>query len=161
MRFEKNERVRVVGVRDSLLGIQGKIGSVISCDRGVAAVAIDDDPNAYRYLYTDDLESVEVKSDPSFDDELILDTAKRLVYGDRNAQYGHPADDYERNAGMFNALFKDKLKEDFTPRDLILFMILLKLSRAYNEPDKLDTIVDIAGYAQCHQRITRRLEGKE
>lgn len=36
--------------------------------------------------------------------ETILEEAQRLVYGDRQASYGHPADDYECTGRLFHAL---------------------------------------------------------
>ena len=37
-------------------------------------------------------------------DETILQEAQRLVYGDRQADYGHPHDDYARTARMWEAI---------------------------------------------------------
>lgn len=95
--------------------------------------------------------------------ETILDEAKSLVYGDRNNDYGHPADDYARNAGFLNIILKDKLRDDaeITPYDCMLFMITLKVSRLINDHTKRDSIVDIAGYAECFNRVLRREQGLE
>lgn len=79
--------------------------------------------------------------------EFILDEAKRLVLGDRGAKYGHPLDNFTNTADIINALFKKKLRYDFTAEDVALLMICLKLSREIHVHTR-DNLVDIAGYAQ-------------
>jgi hypothetical protein len=88
-----------------------------------------------------------IEPDPS---ESILDEAKRLVCGDRQASYGPPDQDFKRTADMINALFGDYLKEgyQFQPKDVAAIMILIKLSRNRHQ-NKRDNPVDIAGYAHC------------
>lgn len=82
--------------------------------------------------------------------ESILDEAKRLVCGDRQASYGPPDQDFQRTADMINGLFKDYFKEgcEFKPKDVAAIMILIKLSRNRHQ-NKRDNPVDIAGYAHC------------
>jgi len=94
------------------------------------------------------------------DKETILDEAKRLVYGDRNDSYGHPADDYQRTAKMMTGILSPILKEGekVTPQLAILCMIAVKVSRQVNHP-KRDNLVDLAGYALCLDRVERRLAG--
>lgn len=93
--------------------------------------------------------------------ESILLEAQRLTHGPRNADYGHPLDDYSKNAGAINALFKHKLREDFTAADVALIMVVVKLSRQVNRP-KRDNMVDAAGYAwvanACIEETERRAE---
>ena len=90
-------------------------------------------------------------------DETVLDEAKRLVYGNRNADYGHPYDDYKRTAAMWSALFGTEI----TPQQAILGMIAVKLSRLANDHTKRDSVVDVAGYAECLSRVNRRGAGLE
>jgi hypothetical protein len=78
----------------------------------------------------------------------ILDEAKGLCYGDRNAAYGHPLDDYARTVGAFNALTGHEL----TVEQGVLFMLCVKMSRE-SFRHKRDNAVDLAGYADCLQRI--------
>lgn len=93
--------------------------------------------------------------------ESILLEAQRLTHGDRNKDYGHPLDDYSKNAGAINVLFKHKLREDFTAADVALIMVIVKLSRQVNRP-KRDNMVDAAGYAwvanACIEETARRVE---
>lgn len=85
--------------------------------------------------------------------ECILDIAKKLTRGDRNASYGHPSQDFIRTAGMMNALFGDMLKEGckFEPQHIAMMMILVKLSRQRHQ-NKRDNWIDIAGYSDCGDR---------
>ena len=99
------------------------------------------------------------------DSETILQEAQRLVYGDRNASYGEPLDDFGRTAGMATAMLRHKLKDgvELTAEDVGMFMILLKVSRQINRP-KRDNMVDAAGYAatveRCIEERVRRADGK-
>jgi hypothetical protein len=78
----------------------------------------------------------------------ILQEAESLINGDRRASYGHPLDDYTRTAGLVNAAFADKLKEPLSPEDMMMVMVLVKLSRQRNLP-KRDNLVDACGYLGC------------
>ncbi len=80
--------------------------------------------------------------------QSILVEASRLVNTDRQADYGHPQDDFKRIATIWSALLENKLNVDLTPSEVGAMMIALKLSRtAYK--NKRDNWVDIAGYAHC------------
>jgi hypothetical protein len=87
--------------------------------------------------------------DPAEVGETILEEAQRLVHGNRGADYGHPALDFGRTAGMATAMLSDKLREGatITRCDVGMFMILVKLSRLGHR-FKRDSVVDIAGYAE-------------
>lgn len=75
-------------------------------------------------------------------EESILDIAKRLVNGDRQAQYGPVDQDFSRTAKMWSAM----KGVEFEPWEVAAFMICLKLSRQSHQR-KEDNWVDIAGYA--------------
>jgi hypothetical protein len=87
---------------------------------------------------------------PSTPVENILEEANRLIFGERRSHYGHPLDDYTRTAAIFNAVFADKIKTPFTPEDLMMVMVCVKISRHTNLVRR-DNLVDIAGYAGCIQ----------
>lgn len=77
------------------------------------------------------------------DRESILVEAERLVHGDRNADYGHPLDDFTRTAKIWSAILGTNVK----PEQVGLCLIGVKLSRECNR-SKRDNLVDIAGYAE-------------
>ena len=85
-----------------------------------------------------------------------LRKAERLIYGDRNADYGHPLDDFQRSATIWGAI----LGCEVSPEQVGLCMIGVKISREVNK-HTADNIVDMAGYAGCIDRVVRRKEGKE
>lgn len=76
-------------------------------------------------------------------DETVLDEAKRLVFGDRNDDYGDPREDFARTAMIWSAILGITVK----PEQVGLCMIGVKLSRHVHQP-KRDNMVDVAGYAQ-------------
>lgn len=83
----------------------------------------------------------------------ILDEAKQITAGDRQASYGPPDQDFARTARIWEAILATCLKDGelrITPRHIALCMIGLKLSRETHQ-HKRDNWVDIAGYAKCGQ----------
>lgn len=88
--------------------------------------------------------------------ESILEEAHRLVYGDRQEAYGHPADDYGRTAQMWTAI----LGVPVTAKQAALCMCAVKISREVNSPRR-DNLVDLAGYACAAARIEARQAGQE
>ncbi len=85
-----------------------------------------------------------------------LRQAERLIYGDRNADYGHPLEDFTRSAKIWGAI----LNCEVSPEQVGLCMVGVKISRECNT-HKPDNLVDGAGYFGCIDRIKRRKEGKE
>lgn len=81
---------------------------------------------------------------PSTEPESILAEAERVTSGDRQNQYGPPDQDFRRIAAMWSALNG----VPFTPKEVALFMVCVKLSRETHQR-KRDNWVDIAGYAKC------------
>ncbi len=75
--------------------------------------------------------------------QSVLTEAEGLVHGQRNADYGHPLDDFTRTAKMWSAI----LGFEVPPIKVGLCMIALKISRECNKP-KRDNMVDAAGYAE-------------
>ncbi len=87
--------------------------------------------------------------------------AHKIVFGRGEHDYGHPADNFQHTANLWNAQFSAILgdSEDcrFTSEDVAYAMILLKLSRQEHMP-KRDNLVDIAGYAETAQRVVAKRE---
>jgi hypothetical protein len=79
----------------------------------------------------------------------VLLRADKIAGGDRSRDYGHPKENHQRIAGMWNAYCSAKGNNArFTASDVAMMMILLKIARHIHTP-KDDNIVDIAGYAKC------------
>lgn len=78
----------------------------------------------------------------------VLKEAAGLITGDREAEYGTPQVNFQRIADLWNVQLAHLLKDGakFTPTDVALAMLQVKLGRAVQSP-KRDTFVDIAGYA--------------
>ncbi len=80
----------------------------------------------------------------------LADEAKKLVFGDRNVQYGSPAQDYERVSKVWSGLLCNKLKlgECLTKEEALMMMAALKLCREFHK-HKDDNIIDAHGYLLC------------
>lgn len=87
--------------------------------------------------------------------ETILQEAQRLVYGDRQQDYGHPIEDFTRTGRMWAAILG---LETVTPEQVAMCMAALKISRECHRP-KRDNRTDLAGYAATLQMVRER-QGK-
>ena len=74
--------------------------------------------------------------------EEILIEARALITGDRAAQYGNAADNFNRISQGWSAL----LGVEISAHQVALCMMWLKMSRIAHKPGR-DSFVDIAGYA--------------
>lgn len=77
----------------------------------------------------------------------ILNTAKKLINGDRAKDYGDPNENFGRIANLWNAQFAHKLAQPFTAQDVAYALIHLKMSRLANTPGHRDSLIDVCGYA--------------
>jgi hypothetical protein len=86
--------------------------------------------------------------------ENILQEASKDVYGPRQAAYGHPRENFERTARLWNGYLFAKGSTDLllAPEDVAHMMVLLKMARLIQTPDHRDSWVDIAGYAAAGAR---------
>lgn len=72
----------------------------------------------------------------------ILDKAKEIVKGDRNANYG----DFKKNFEDISSITKVLTGKDITPEDCCKVLIAVKLAReGYRH--KEDNLIDLCGYA--------------
>lgn len=89
----------------------------------------------------------------------ILREAERIIYGDREDEYGSPAVNLQATADLWSAYLERQLNAPIKPYDVALMMVLLKVSRAKNGGQtSIDHFVDIAGYAAIAGEL---LAGKE
>jgi len=102
--------------------------------------------------------------------QTILEKAKALVYGPRNKVYRHPSDNFDNIANLFNAYFNAiKVRPNVLTNivadpefrinniDVAYLNILQKVARAATAQDHEDTLIDIAGYAACVERILKNV----
>ena len=89
-------------------------------------------------------------------DETILQEAQRLVHGDRQADYGHPLDDFTRTAKLWSAIVGFPVTAD----QVGLCMAAVKISRQCNHP-KRDNMTDLAGYAATVQMVAEERARRE
>lgn len=74
----------------------------------------------------------------------ILESALTVV-AERGEDYDHPLPNHERIAALWSVI----LEQDVTPLQVVNCMIAVKLARLVKTPDHRDSLVDIAGYADC------------
>lgn len=74
--------------------------------------------------------------------------AEDLVRGARQADYGHPLDDFSKTALFWQAI----LGHPVTPEQVALCMVGVKISREVNKP-KRDNIVDAHGYLLTYEMV--------
>lgn len=86
---------------------------------------------------------------PEIGAEGIDQEARRLVYGDRAATYGHPRGDFDRVAKMWGAI----LNTDVTAEQVAIMMVAFKLARLSQTPTHHDSQVDTIGYMLCLARL--------
>lgn len=84
--------------------------------------------------------------------ETVTQEAERLIHGDRNDDYGHPLQDFDRVGRLWAAILG---LDEVTAEQVGLCLIGLKLARYCHKP-KRDSLVDIAGYAGTLEMIARK-----
>lgn len=88
--------------------------------------------------------------------ETILGEAERLVSHDRQADYGHPIEDFTRTGRIWGAILGIP---DVSPDQVALCMVGVKMSREVNKP-KRDNRVDMAGYTKTLELVRERQENR-
>ena len=81
----------------------------------------------------------------------MLEAAAKCVCGQRQEDYG----EIEDNFGTIAALWSVYKGTEFTAKDVAMMMALLKIARI-RASDKVDSYVDLAGYAACGCEIATR-----
>jgi len=74
-----------------------------------------------------------------------FDQAAESIGHDRTEDYGDPALSFIRISKMWAAL----VGAPITAQQVAHMMIALKISRLQQQPDHLDSLIDIVGYARC------------
>jgi hypothetical protein len=84
----------------------------------------------------------------------VLKEAHKIIYGDREKTYGHPAKNLNTIAVMWKAYLEglNKSIEELNSKDVAAMMMLVKVARFANDPSHRDNLVDICGYAALIER---------
>lgn len=88
----------------------------------------------------------------------ILDTAKAIVTGEREKQYGKPEDNFAAVAQMWEVYLRGQCVGEgadvsVAPEDVAMMMVLLKVGRLMTGDYLADNYVDICGYVACAGEI--------
>ena len=78
----------------------------------------------------------------------ILSEAEALINGDRRNDYGSVTESFQRIADLWSAT----LQRTITTDEVAICMIQLKIAR-YQHGQQRDSIIDIAGYAGCLEKL--------
>lgn len=91
----------------------------------------------------------------SIEPQDLAEYASRLVFDNRNSDYGHPLDNLDRAAKIWAVI----LGVEVTAEQVALCMVGMKMAREINKP-KLDNTTDGIGYwltlAEIRQERARR-----
>lgn len=79
----------------------------------------------------------------------ILEAARICVCGEREQDYGSPEDSF----ALIGKLWSAYMGVPVSPKDVAMCMALLKVARI-KAGDKVDSFVDLAGYAACAGEIS-------
>lgn len=79
----------------------------------------------------------------------ILDSAKKIVCGEREQQYGSPEYSFKIISEMWSAYLGYPVNES----DVAAMMALLKIARISTGRATADSWIDLAGYAACGGEI--------
>lgn len=87
--------------------------------------------------------------------DTILDTAKGLIYGDRQDQYGDALESFGNIADGWTIILRRNFVsgDPVSAEQVTLMMDWLKTCRLLNQTGHYDSIVDKAGYAGCYEKI--------
>jgi hypothetical protein len=83
--------------------------------------------------------------------ESVLSEAERIINGSRRQDYGDTYDSFD----LIGRLWGDVLGVEVTAEQVALCMIQLKVARWINGQQR-DSVVDIAGYAGCIDKMQQR-----
>lgn len=141
----------VVGFKPIHISGVGDI-SVLPEDLVVGCAASPDCPYAYSdsFLESDLVLYAETPARP----HTVLAEAENLIYGDREKDYGKVSDNFADIAKGWQVI----VKTNITPEQVGLMMAWLKICRANKDNcEKRDSLVDLAGYAGCIDKIKQGL----
>ncbi len=89
------------------------------------------------------------------DARSMLEKADALINGDRQRDYGDKLQNFSQIAMLWQGSIAHKLLANakIIPEDVALMMIQVKIARLAKSPTHADSILDIAGYAGCYDKL--------
>ena len=87
--------------------------------------------------------------------QSLLTEADALINGQRQEDYGDKLQNFAQIAMGLQMILAPKLQhgQEITPEDVAMCMIQVKIARLAKSPDHRDSILDVAGYAGCYDKI--------
>lgn len=82
----------------------------------------------------------------------LLAEAQKVVQ-DRQEVYGNPHEYFQRFSELVNVWLGGRYC--LTSQDMAMIMLLGKVARLIESPDHHDSILDIAGYADCYAEVVK------
>lgn len=107
------------------------------------------------------MDSQNVKMDSQPVRVQMLGDVQNLVSQERNVEYGEPVENMARTAAMLAAYLGDRPGSAVRGEDVAAFGIILKLGRLAENPHKLDSWRDVAGYASIGYEIVEQQQPKK
>lgn len=100
------------------------------------------------------IESGRKENDESVDRKEILEAAMRCVCSDREQDYGTPEKNFELIGELWTKYLKAKCVSPeadvcINGEDVATLMCLFKIARIATGRGKIDSFIDLAGYAAC------------
>jgi len=88
-------------------------------------------------------------------DKVKLLNAAIEAVADRGEAYGTVERNFQQIADRWTLHIRQNYQSTltFTPRDVALMALDMKLARLAHSPDHIDSVVDIAGYAACYANL--------
>ena len=112
------------------------------------------DPRVYKIVPIDEEPEPEPKPEP-WTRKRVLNEAEKCVCGQREQDYGTPDDSFNLIAKLWTTYVSTGSLVDlvFDAKDVAAMMALLKIARISENPQHMDSWVDLAGYAACGGEI--------
>ena len=117
------------------------------------------DPKVYKLVPIGE-ESEPCKDATPWTRKRVLSEAERCVCGQREQDYGTPDDSFNLIAKLWTTYVSTGSLVDlvFDAKDVAAMMALLKIARISENPQHMDSWVDLAGYAACGGEIAGKEE---
>lgn len=131
---------------------------LLGLELGLKVWAVDADGDFLHYIQ--DVPPMPDVNEPVTAPQTILQEANDLIYGDRQAQYTHPYDNFSRigaaMGGTLAAAGYVPVGTVIDPAVVGWLLVDLKKGRDLSNPGKRDTLVDAAGYVGTVAMVRER-----